>query len=123
MKKHRAQFLSSLETYAYPVLGKLPVAAINIGLVVKVVEPIWQGKTATANRVRNRIESVLDYAKVSGWRDGANPAAWTGNLKHMLPAPSAIAKVQHLKALPYAEIGTPRSSIRQVVPLTVLPLR
>ena len=103
-KKHTDQFLSSLKAYAFPVLGHLPVAAIDIPLVKKAIEPIWQTKTATASRVRNRIESVLDYAKVNGWREGENPAAWTGNLKHLLPAPSLITRVQHLKALPFVEM-------------------
>jgi integrase len=102
--KHRAQFLSTLKQYAYPVLGRLPVAAIDNSLVLKCVQPIWQSKNETASRVRGRIEAVLDYAKVNGWRDGANPAAWNSNLEHALPAPGTIVAVKHHAALPFAEL-------------------
>ncbi len=102
--KHAAQFLSTLKMYAYTTLGKLPVAAIDKALVLKAIEPIWYTKTETASRVRGRIESVLDFAKVRGYRTGENPAAWDGNLVHALPAPGAIAKVEHHAALPFAEL-------------------
>jgi integrase len=102
--KHAAQFLSTLSMYAYPILGKLPVGAIDKALVLKVITPIWQSKNETASRVRGRIESVLDFAKVNGWRDGENPAAWAGNLVHALPAPGSFTTVQHHKALPYADL-------------------
>lgn len=102
--KHSRQFLSTLRAYAYPVFGRLPVAAVDKTLVIKALTPIWLEKTETASRVRGRIESVLDYAKVNGWRDGDNPAAWAGNLEHVLPAPGSVAKVDHHPALPYAEL-------------------
>jgi integrase len=102
--KHRAQFLSTLRAYAYPFFGSLPVAAIDKTLVLKALIPIWEKKTETASRVRGRIESVLDFAKVSGYRSGDNPASWDGNLVHALPAPSSIAKVEHHAALPYREV-------------------
>jgi integrase len=102
--KHAGQFLSSLSTHAFPVMGRLPVAAIEKEHVLRAIEPIWHSTTATASRVRGRIEAVLDFAKVSGWRAGENPAAWDGNLKHLLPAPGAIAKVMHHAALPFAEL-------------------
>lgn len=102
--KHSAQFLSTLTTYAYPVLHKLPVAAIDKALVLKVITPIWQEKNETASRVRGRIKSVLDFARVNGWRDGENPAAWAGNLVHALPAPGSFTTVKHHKALPYADL-------------------
>jgi integrase len=86
------------------VIGKLPVAAIDKTLTLKIVEPIWQSKNETASRVRGRIASVLDYARVQGWRDGDNPAAWDGNLEHALPAPGTFTEVKHHAALPYAEI-------------------
>jgi integrase len=97
--KHSAQFLSTLKMYAYPALGRLPVAAIDKALVLKVIEPIWYTKTETASRVRGRIESVLDFAKVRGYCTGENPARWDGNLVHALPARRAIAKVEHHAAL------------------------
>lgn len=90
--------------YAYPALGKLPVAAIDKALVLKAIEPIWYTKTETASRVRGRIEAVLDFAKTRGYRTGENPAAWDGNLVHALPARGTIAKVEHHAALPYPEL-------------------
>jgi hypothetical protein len=73
---HRQQFLNTLQTYAFPVIGDLDVAAIDTALVLKVVEPIWTTKTTTADRVRNRIEGILDWATVRGHRTGDNPARW-----------------------------------------------
>lgn len=102
--KHRQQFVSSLKQYAFPAIGKLPVAAIDTGLVLKVVEPIWQTKTETASRVRNRIESVLDWATVRGYRTGDNPARWKGHLGEVLPARHQIAKARHHAALPFTQI-------------------
>jgi integrase len=102
--KHRAQFLSTLESYAFPALGKLSVAAIDTGLVLKVIEPIWQDKTETANRLRGRIESVLDWATVRGYRQGDNPARWKGHLAEVLPARGDIAPHQHHRALPFVAV-------------------
>jgi integrase len=101
---HRGQFLSSLRTYAFPVIGDLDVSAIDTALVLKCVEPIWTIKTTTADRVRNRIESVLDWATVRGHRAGDNPARWKGHLDQVLPARGDIAKIKHHPALPYADL-------------------
>lgn len=70
------------------------------------LKPIWREKAETASRLRGRIESVLDYAAAHGWRTGENPARWRGHLANVLPARSAIAKVQHHPALSWSEIGT-----------------
>lgn len=102
--KHAKDFMATLRTFAFPTLGKLPVAAIDKALVLKVLTPVWHSKTVTASRVRNRIETVLDFAKVSGYRDGDNPAAWTANLEHALPAPAEITEVEHFVALPFLEM-------------------
>ena len=72
---------------------------------MKVLEPIWTEKTETASRVRGRIESVLDWAKVRGYHTGENPARWRGHLDKLLPRRSKVAKVEHHAALPYAEAG------------------
>jgi integrase len=102
--KHAAQWLSTFETYAFPVLGPLPVEAIDIGLISKVLQPIWDTKTETATRVRQRIEAVLDWAKVQGLRTGDNPARWRGHLDKVFPAPNDVHKVEHFKAMPYADL-------------------
>ena len=88
--KHRAQWRSTLETYAVPELGKMMVQDITVQDVLRVLEPIWQTKTETASRVRGRIESVLSWATVAGYRRGDNPARWAGNLKELLPAPAKL---------------------------------
>jgi integrase len=102
--KHAAQWPSTPAAYVYPELGALPVAAIDAGLVVRVLQAIWTKKPETAGRVRGRIEAVLDYAKAIGFRTGENPAAWKGNLAHALPARQKVQKVEHHASLPYAEL-------------------
>ncbi len=104
--KHAWQWESTLSNYAFPEIGDLPVASVDREAVLKILEPIWKTKTETASRLRGRIEAILDWAKVWGYREGENPARWKGNLSYALPAKSKIAKVEHLPALPYAEIGT-----------------
>jgi integrase len=103
-RKHAAQVIATLRAYAFPVLGNLPVDAIDTPLVLKVLRPIWKEKTETASRVRGRIESVLGWATVSGYRAGDNPARWKGHLEEALPKRSAVAKVEHHAALPYKDL-------------------
>lgn len=102
--KHRAQWLATLETYAFPTMGAVPVADVALPHVLDVLRPLWSSTTETASRLRGRIESILDYARVQGWREGANPAQWRGNLDHLLPRKSRIAPVGHQPALPYADL-------------------
>ena len=98
--RHVAQWRSTLKAYVYPILGALPVPALDTGLVLKVLEPIWGEKPQTANRVRGRIESVLNWAKARGYRTGENPAAWRGHLDHLLPARSRVRRIQHYPRSP-----------------------
>lgn len=105
-EKNSKQWSSSLETYAFPIIGKLPVSTINTALVLNVLEPIWQEKTETASRVRGRIESILDWAAVKNYRTGDNPARWKGYLDNLLPARNKVQKVKHLAALPYKELNS-----------------
>ena len=112
-EKHRTQWPNTLRDYAYPVFGELPVAEINLPLVLKVLEPIWGTKTETASRVRGRIEAVLDWATVRGYRQGENPARWRGQLSHLLPARARIQKVEHHAALPYVEMGAFMADLRK----------
>lgn len=102
--KHRQQWENTLATYVYPTLGELPVFAIDTGLVVQVLDPIWIEKPETASRVRGRIEAVLDAATVRGFRQGPNPAQWRGNLAHVLPARARVRKVEHHAALPFDDM-------------------
>jgi integrase len=85
-------------------LGELPVAAIDTGLVVQVLDPIWTEKPETAGRVRGRIEAVLDAATVRGFRQGPNPAQWKGNLAHILPARARVRRVEHHAALAFDHV-------------------
>jgi integrase len=100
---HRAQWRSTMATFVYPVIGSIPVSAIDTALVLKVLQPIWHSRIETAVRVRGRIESVLDAAAV-GLRDGTNPAMWKGHLDKLLAKPNQVRKVEHLAALPYREL-------------------
>jgi integrase len=137
--KHRAQFIATLRDYAFPVIGNLPVAGVDTGLVLKVLEqkvaaergypagPLWQARPETASRLRGRIESVLGWATVRGYRQGDNPARWRGHLSEALPARSANGKVEHHAALPYAELPAFITDLRkregvaaQALELTIL---
>jgi integrase len=103
--KHAAQWISTLETYAFPVLGSMEVNAVERRDVLKVLEPIWKTKTETATRVRQRIEQVLDYSHAKGHRKSAdNPARWKGGLDVLLPKPTKLKKVKHHGALPYKDM-------------------
>jgi integrase len=109
--KHGAQWTATLETYAYPIIGKLPVGAIETAHVVKVLEPIWKTKGETARRVRSRIEMVLDRASALKLRTGDNPARLTGELKELLPAQVKIVK--HHEAMNYRELPGFMAKLRQ----------
>jgi integrase len=89
------------------------VQAVDVGLVMKAIEPIWTAKPETAGRVRGRIESVLDWATARGYRQGENPARWRGHLDHLLPARSKVQRVEHHAALPYAELAAFMDELRQ----------
>ncbi len=102
--KHRQHWANTLATYAAPVVGKLDVAEVNTVHVLDILEPIWNNKTDTASRVRGRIETILDWAKVRGLRGGENPARWRGHLAHLLPSPTKLIKRKQHATLPYAEL-------------------
>jgi integrase len=101
--KHRQQWRNTLATYVYPVMGDLPVAAIDTAHVLSILEPIWKAKAETASRVRGRIEVLLDSAKARGYRQGENPARWRGHLAQILPARTRLSRGHH-KAMHYEEI-------------------
>ena len=117
------QWASSLEAYVFPVFGDLPVETIDIGMVLKALEPIWHTKAETASRVRGRIESVLDWARAREYRDGENPARWKGNLDKILPARSKVAKVVHHPAMPYMEVPDFLANLRKRESMSALGLQ
>lgn len=111
-EKHRQQWRNTLEAYAYPHFGDLPVAQVETEHVMAALKPIWTDKPETANRVRGRIENILDAAKVEGLREGENPARWRGHLDKVLPPVSKAKKRRnarlgvagHHPAMPYSEV-------------------
>jgi integrase-like protein/Arm domain-containing DNA-binding protein len=103
--KHVEQWRSTLKNLAGPIIGHLPVDQIDTALIVRCIEPIWTTKTETASRLRGRIESVLDWSAVPGYRKGDNPARWRGHLDKLLPRPSQVVRVKHHAALPFTDIG------------------
>jgi Arm DNA-binding domain len=110
-EKHKAQWKSTLETYAAPLRAK-PVDTIATDDVLAVLKPIWTTKAETASRVRGRIEKVLDAAKAKGFRDGENPARWRGHLDQLLPKPSKLARGHHA-AMPYDDVAAFVAKLRE----------
>lgn len=102
--KHVQQWRNTIETYANPIIGQMLVRDVGLPQILAVLEPIWHKKTETASRLRGRIESVLDWAAARGLRQEANPARWKGHLDKLLATPGKIAKTDHHRALPYAEL-------------------
>lgn len=102
--KHIAQWSSTLETYAFPKIGDVAVAEVDTRAVLAILQPIWTTKTETASRLRGRIEAVLDWARVQGFREGDNPARWRGHIDKMLPPPRRVQTVTHHAALPYSDV-------------------
>lgn len=110
--KHAQQWRNSLESYAYPFIGRMCVSDIELAQILRVLEPIWLTKTETASRLRGRIESIMDWATVRGLRVGPNPARWKGHLDVLLAQPSKIAKTSHFRALPYSDMPTFMKALR-----------
>ncbi|WP_332747541.1 tyrosine-type recombinase/integrase [Hydrogenophaga sp.] len=121
--KHRQQWLNTLETYAWPVIGDLMVRDIHLPHVLDVLTPIWKSKTETASRVRGRIEAILDWAAVRGYREGENPARWKGHLDHLLSHPTKIAKVKHHAAVDVDAMQGFTSAVSQQAGMGALALR
>ena len=112
--EHRADFLGSLRNHVHPHIGDLDVAAIETAHILKVLQPIWLVKTATAARMRQRIEQVLDYATVGGHRPAGapNPARWKGHLDQLLAKPSRAAPITHHRAIDYRELPAFMTALR-----------
>lgn len=112
--KHRDQWENTLKVYAFPKLGSILARDISLAHVMSVLEPIWKTKTETASRLRGRIESVLDWATVRGYRQGDNPARWRGHLDKLLPKPSKVSKVEHHAALDVDAVPGFMSALRKM---------
>jgi integrase len=110
-EKHKAQWKTTLETYAAPLSNK-PVDTITTDDVLSVLKPIWIVKAETASRLRGRIEKVLDAAKARGYRKDENPARWRGHLDHLLPRPSKLSRGHHA-ALPYEQVAAFISKLQE----------
>ena len=103
-RKHESQWRNTLETYAYPIIGDMPVCDIKLDHIKSILKPIWNTKTETASRVRQRIESVIDWAIVNDFRTETNPAIWRGRLDKVFPDKGKIQRVRHFPAMPYSEL-------------------
>lgn len=113
-EKHAAQWETTLAAYASPIIGKMSVADVETAHVMRVLEPIWKEKTETASRLRGRLESILAWATVRGYRTGDNPATWRNHLDKLLPARAKVQKVEHHAALPWAEVGAFMAGLRNM---------
>jgi len=120
--KHAAQWLSSVERFANPLIGNKLLSQINTEDVVNILHPIWHSKTVTASRLRGRLEWILSSATTLQLRSGLNPAAWRGHLETILPKPNKIKNEQHHKALPYAEIPVFMKNLREMDSMSALAL-
>jgi integrase len=111
--KHAQQWANTLEQYAYPVIGDTLIKDVDTALIMRVLHPIWLTKNETAGRLRGRLENILDWAEVHGFRSGENPARWKGHLSNLLAAPNDVKDRKHFKALPYTEINRLTQALRQ----------
>ena len=121
--KHAAQWSATLEAHAFPVIGAIPVASIETDDVLRVLRPIWERIPETASRLRQRVEAVLDSARVQGWRTGENPARWKGHLAGALPPPSKVKRVQHRPALPWQDVSAFIVALSEREGMSALALR
>jgi integrase len=112
--RSREHWEQSLTDYVLPVIGQLPVALVEKSYVLAVLKPHWESKTVTMERIRGRIEVILDWAKGHGLRSGDNPASWKGNLDAVLARPSKLKKVTHFTALPYTDVPAFMAKLRAV---------
>lgn len=119
--KHQQQWENTLATYAFPVIGDVPVAEVDTPRVLQILEPMWKEKAETASRLRGRIETVLDSAKARGYRTGENPARWRGHLAQILPARTKLSRGHH-KAMPYDAIPAFLKRLREREAVAALAL-
>ena len=121
--KHARQWVSTIKTYARPVIGAKKVDSIATEHVLEILSPIWTSKTETAKRVQGRIENILDYAAAHKWRDPLNPARWRGHLDKLLPKPAKVKTARHHPAMPYADVPGFMAELAQQESISALALR
>jgi len=121
--KHARQWVSTLKTYARPIIGSKRVDTVSPEDILKILSPIWTTKTETAKRVQGRIENILDYAAAHKYREPLNPARWRGHLDKLLPKPSRVKKVTHHPAMPYNEVPTFMAKLTASNSISALALR
>jgi integrase len=121
--KHAAQWMATLEAHVFPLIGDMPVREVGTDEVLRVLRPIWERIPETASRLRQRIEAVLDAARVKGWRTGENPARWKGHLAGELPQPRRVKRVLHRPALEWRDIGAFTAALRDREGVSALALR
>ena len=122
-QKHHNQWVSSLETYCFPLIGEKPVTDVDVDDLLQILGPIWNTKTESATRIRERIERILAAAIVRGVRQGPNPAAWRGHLEFLLPKPSKIRRVRHHSSVPYQELPKLYAAIKKSPAASACALR
>jgi len=121
--KHARQWVSTIKTYARPVIGSKRVDAVNTEDILKILSPIWTTKTETAKRVQGRIENILDFAAAHKYRDPLNPARWRGHLDKLLPKPSQVKTITHHPAMPYTNVPAFMAKLSNNGSLSALALR
>jgi integrase len=119
--RHIVQRQAQIDKYATPILGKMLIRDIDVPHISKVLDPIWYEIPELANRLRRRIENILDFAKVKGYRTGDNPARWEGHLDHVYESRSDAQRAkrqrtgreEHHAALPYIDIPIFMKELRE----------
>lgn len=129
--KHAQQWTNTLKTYAYPVIGDMPMRDIEVRHIRQCLDPIWETKTETATRVRQRIEAVIYYAIANEYRESSNPAIWKGLLDKFYPKPEKVKQIRyeqagrdkHHAALPYEEMPEFMSKLKMSKGIAAAALR
>ena len=103
-KKHAQQWTNTLDTYVFPKIGDYLPSEVDLSAIESVLRPIWSQKTETATRIRQRLEAILDWTIVHGYRAADNPARWKNNLERIFPSPAKISPVNHFSAVPVSQI-------------------
>lgn len=128
-EKHIQQWRNTLETYAVPHFGNRHVQQIALKDIKKMLDPIWYQKPETASRVQGRVERILDWATVQGYRTGDNPCRWRNFLQEIYPASEQVklslngGEERHFASMPYEEVSDFYSELKKRNGVAVLALR